>query len=325
LKLKDAGIPIYAIAGNHDILMRKNALPPQILFKDLGLNLLSPKNSYFIFDDIFIGGVPYASKVHLVELKNRLEKLSKIAENYEKKILVIHQGIDKYLPYEYELEIGDLPTNFDYYACGHVHTRILEDFGNGKLSYPGSMEIWKINESGNYLKKGKGFNLVNMDSETIEVELVNVELPREFITEKIQYPQLDEKLNYLKSYISSLIEKPLVNLTVEGGNFNRSDVYEKINESLFDISLKIRPIFKSENILNDESIIADVTTLEPKELLAEKLKELGNEDIINLAIGLLDNLSIDKNEESEKIANDFYKEYFEDIDIDIDDIEDDIS
>ena len=30
LRLKNGKIPLYAIAGNHDIVMRKNALPPQI-------------------------------------------------------------------------------------------------------------------------------------------------------------------------------------------------------------------------------------------------------------------------------------------------------
>ena len=38
-RLKNANIPIYAIAGNHDIVMKKNALPPQILFKDFGLKV----------------------------------------------------------------------------------------------------------------------------------------------------------------------------------------------------------------------------------------------------------------------------------------------
>ena len=48
LALKDAGIPVYAIAGNHDIIMRKNALPPQVLFKEMGLKIISPNNPFFI-------------------------------------------------------------------------------------------------------------------------------------------------------------------------------------------------------------------------------------------------------------------------------------
>ena len=37
LKLKGAGIPIYAIAGNHDVVNRNGAIPPQVLFKKFGL------------------------------------------------------------------------------------------------------------------------------------------------------------------------------------------------------------------------------------------------------------------------------------------------
>ena len=315
LKLKDNGIPVYAIAGNHDILMRKNAIPPQVLFKKLGLNLISPKNPYFVYDNVFIGGCPYHPKLQIDSLKNSLNDLSKEAENYSKKILLIHQGIDKYLPWEYELELADIPQNFDYYGCGHVHTRIIDDFGRGKLAYPGSSEIWKANELGDYVKKNKGFYSVEMNNDFVEVEPINIELQREFIIKNIQYPNLNNEIHDLQSYISKLNEKPIVNLTIEGGNFNRGDVYEKINMELFDISLKIRPIFKSKDILNDEKLIEDVDNLDPKDLLAEKLMVFENEDIIKLAIELLNNLSNDKLEESEKVANKFFKEYFEDIDI----------
>jgi DNA repair exonuclease SbcCD nuclease subunit len=301
--------------------MRKNAIPPQVLFKKLGLNLISPKTPYFVHDDVFIGGTPYHSKLQDDSLKKQLNKLSKEAENYSKKILVIHQGIDKYLPWEYELEIGDIPQNFDYYACGHVHTRIIDDFGRGKLVYPGSTEIWKASELGDYVKKKKGFYLVEMASGETEVEPINIEPQREFIVKHIEYPNLDTEIQDLKSYISKLENKPIVNLTVEGGNFNRGDVYEKINSELFDISLKIRPVFKSEDILNDEKLIEDVATLDPKQLLTEKLQFFDNEDIVKLAIELLNNLSNDKGEESEKIANKFYKDYFEDLDISQDDMD----
>ena len=321
LKLKDNGIPVYAIAGNHDILMRKNAIPPQVLFKKLGLNLISPKTPYFTIDDVFIGGTPYHPKLQIDSLKNILNNLSKEAENYSKKILIIHQGIDKYLPWEYELEIADLPLNFDYYACGHVHTRIIDDFGGGKLVYPGSTEIWKTNELGDYVKKKKGFYLVEMTNDGVEVEPKNIAPEREFIIKNIEYPNLDSDLQDLKSYIIKLKNKPIVNLTVEGGNFNRGDVYEKINQELFEDSLKVRPVFKSEDILNDEKLIEDVASLDPKGLLAERLKGFENEDIVKLAIELLNNLSNDKTEESEKIANKFFKDYFVELDISAEDMD----
>src|SRR5664280_896161 len=77
LRLKNGKIPIYATAGNHDIIMRKNALPPQILYKDFGLKLISPNNPYYMEGDLFIGGAPYTSKYYskyLIEKLNEIEK-----------------------------------------------------------------------------------------------------------------------------------------------------------------------------------------------------------------------------------------------------------
>lgn len=47
LKLKGAGIPMYAIAGNHDVVNRNGAIPPQVLFKKFGLKLISTINTNY--------------------------------------------------------------------------------------------------------------------------------------------------------------------------------------------------------------------------------------------------------------------------------------
>ena len=95
LKLKEENIPVYAIAGNHDIVMRKNALPPQVLYKKFGLRLIGSKNPYFIHEDVFIGGSPYRSKYHSKSLLNSIESLENDAKSYKKKIIILHQSIDK--------------------------------------------------------------------------------------------------------------------------------------------------------------------------------------------------------------------------------------
>ena len=102
-------------------------------------------------------------------------------------MLVLHQGIDLYLPYEYEIKIGDVPKSFNYCAFGHIHERIVDDFGEGKLAYPGSTEIWRSNELDGYKKHGKGFYLVDIGGDQPEIENINIKLPREFIKESIKY------------------------------------------------------------------------------------------------------------------------------------------
>ena len=165
LKLKGSGIPMYAIAGNHDIVIRNDSIPPQVIFKKLGLKVISPINTNYMHGDIFIAGLPFYPSSQVKNLKSKLAELSKKAANHEKSILVLHQGIDKYFGYNYELEIGDLPDNFNYYALGHIHNYVNDNFGKGKLVYPGSGEIWNIKELKDYHESGKGFVIVDIDNE----------------------------------------------------------------------------------------------------------------------------------------------------------------
>jgi exonuclease SbcD len=311
LALKDAGIPVYAIPGNHDIIMRKNTLPPHVLFKELGLNVISPNNPFFIYNGVFIGGLPYTSKHQSTYLTEILKKLENKAKDYNKRILVLHQGVDKYLPFEYELELANLPESFNYYAMGHIHNRIIDDFGEGKLAYPGSTEIWKFDELGNYQKKGKGFYMVDISGDLPEVQPINLKLPREFIKENVEFSKLKIEIEKIKNHILTLPEKPLLNITIEGGNFNRSEVFEELNHAFSDICLSLRPNFKSQDLLDAEEYLIDGNALNPKKLLTEKLSEFKDQKITDFAISLLNEMSDGNLEHAEIIANKFYQEFYE--------------
>ncbi|HSO25002.1 MAG TPA: DNA repair exonuclease [Methanobacteriaceae archaeon] len=311
LALRDAGIPVYAIAGNHDMIMRKNALPPQVLFKEMGLKIISPNNPFFIKEDVFIGGTPYVSKHQATYLTESLKKLEVMSRDYDKRILVLHQGIDKYLPFEYELELANIPESFNYYALGHIHARITDDYGQGKLAYPGSSEIWKIDELGNYQKNGKGFYLVDMDGDVPEIESINMEMPREFIRADIQYPELTAEIEKIKNLVLSLPNKPLLNLTVEGGNFNRSEVYDELNQVFADICLSLRPSFKSQSLIEGEEILKDGSDLNPHKLISEQLKDFENQKITDLALSLLNEMSVGNMENAEEVSKKFYGEFYD--------------
>ena len=97
LRLNEAKIPIYAVAGNHDSILRKGALPPQVLFKDIGLKLISDNNPVYTEGPVLICGVRYVPSSQSRALKSAYDQLSKIADKYLKSILVSHQGIDKWM------------------------------------------------------------------------------------------------------------------------------------------------------------------------------------------------------------------------------------
>lgn len=314
LRLNEAKIPIYAIAGNHDSILRKGALPPQVLFKDIGLKLISPDNPAYTEGPVLICGIPYMPSSQSRALKKKYDQLSSIADKYLKSILVSHQGIDKWMHEDtHEIELSQMPKNFDYYAMGHVHNYIEEDFGKGKLVYPGSMEIWRTSENNdNFRQFGKGFVVVDLSHDKPEVERVKIDLPREFYNEVIDYNKLNERLPIIKEKIQSLESKPMLDITVAGGDFESADVYEIIQDTIGDDVLNLRPSFKPDRILIEEKEIDETKILDPRSLLHKKVNEkYGNEDINRLSIDLLDNLSVGRVDDAKIISDIYYKQHYD--------------
>ena len=311
LKLKGAGIPMYAIAGNHDSAARKGAIPPQVIFKKMGLKVISPINTNYLQDDVFIAGLPFfpASKSNV--LKSKLVDLSKKAADYEKSILVLHQGIDSYLNIQYELEIGDIPDNFNYYALGHIHKYIVTDFGKGKLVYPGSGEIWKTDELPDYREHGKGFVVVDLDGPKPQIKRVKIDMPRMFIERSLDYDNLDSGIAGIKETIKDLEKQPILKLNINNVDTDTGYVYELIKEELGNLSLMIRPTFNMRGEESIDDIITRTESVGPKELIIENLEGYGNSDVNKLAIELYDYLSKDKLEESQALIEQFFMENYQ--------------
>lgn len=313
LRLKGAGIPMYAIVGNHDSLLSKHAIPPQVLFKKLGIKLISGINTDYVYDDIFIAGFPYVPNSQNKVLKKKLAELSSKAEQYDKSILILHQGIDKYLNVNYELEIGDIPDNFDYYALGHIHNYIEDDFGKGKLVYPGSIDILRSNEYNDYLKNGRGFVLVDLDEDKPIIKRITVPISRKFINKTIDFKNLEKDLEIIKIDIEKLDKKPIVNLTILNVDKNVNDVHDLINSELSELTLMIRPIFKFEE---EEIEIVSSNKLGPKELLAKKLGEFGNDAIVKLGVDLYEALYRNSEKEAYNISENYFENNFDSIVVD---------
>ncbi|MBP3792071.1 MAG: DNA repair exonuclease [Methanobrevibacter sp.] len=310
LKLKGAGIPMYAIAGNHDVVMRKGAIPPQVIFKKMGLKVISNINPTYMHGDIFIAGLPYFPASHGKTFRSKLAELSEKASHHEKSILVLHQGIDKYFGYNYELEIGELPDNFNYYALGHIHKYVNDKFGKGNLVYPGSGEIWKTSELPDYLENGKGFVVVDMDGPKPLVKRVKVDIPREFIKRTLDYSNLESGIAGIKETIKDFDKKPILNLVINNVDSDTSRVYELIKEELGDLSLMIRPTFNMFD-MDDPELVADGNgNVAATDIIVKQLEMYDNKDVDALATDLYDLLSKDKMDESKELINQFYEEFY---------------
>ena len=143
----------------------------------------------------------------------------------------------------------------------------------------------------------------------VKVLLVVVESPRVFIDKTISYDDLEDELRNIKSTISGFDKKPIISLNITNIDIDTTDVYELIKKELGDYALMIRPKFQLIDEEVEELINKD-TSLGPKELLVEGLKEFDDESISRLAIDLYDSLSKDDNEGSEKIISDYYDSHF---------------
>lgn len=316
-KLLENGIEVFVIAGNHDVIQKKGTVIPQKLYENDKFHILNFKNSTVeLTNDIVLCGVSYYPKNYEKALKKRLYEIYENVKDYPFKILMLHGSISKYFEMECEFELDTVPEGFDYYAMGHLHNRILDNnFKNGILSYPGSTEIKSKAEINDYNKNKKGYSLVSID-DSINVEKIDFKLERKFISKTIKYYELDEKLNLLEKNIKEEIltktdKKPVLLLTIEEGDFERSDVSKRVYEQLGDITLNIRLTYKpTEEIIKgpDEKI----STYSPEKVLKEIIDEKydNNEKITQLSVDLYKELSIRNSEEAKRISDKFIDEYY---------------
>ena len=309
LKLRGAGIPMYAIAGNHDVVMRKGSIPPHVIFKKMGLKVISNINPTYMHGDIFIAGLPYYPASHSKALKNKLAELSEKANHHDKSILIMHQGIDQYFKFNYELELGEIPDNFNYYALGHIHKYINDAYGKGRLVYPGSGEIWKTSELTDYRINGKGFVVVDLSESKPVVKRVKIDIPREFIERELKYNDLESGIAGIKETIKDFDKKPILRLTIKDVDGDTSSVYEIIKAELGDLALMIRPTFI---MAGEEYELIEVESrkLGPEQLIESKLEGYGNSYVKTLAIDLYHLLSKDKVEESQELINQYFNDHY---------------
>ena len=144
-----------------------------------------------------------------------------------------------------------------------------------------------------------------------QVERVKIDLPRKFYKEIIDYNKFDERIHELKEEIQSLDNKPMIDLSVVGGDFESADVYEVIKKTIGENVLNLRPTFKPDKLLIDEIEIDLDKTLDPRSLLHLKVNEkYGREEVNRLSVDLLDNLSVGRIDDAQMISDRFYKDYY---------------
>jgi DNA repair exonuclease SbcCD nuclease subunit len=192
-RLKDAGIPVLTVDGSHD--SAPNTITGTILYPldSAGLIYHLPRHDGACWskqDCCYVYGIPNFHSKHKTQ-----EALPKFMAEYPPRpdscvcnIFVFHGAVDLPSvkpPYiEAELSADQLPSDFNYYAAGHVHERYLEKFKTGLLAYSGCTETADYREA----KYPKGFMHVRVNEKgEVDPEPIELSSTRRFIILEHEY------------------------------------------------------------------------------------------------------------------------------------------
>jgi DNA repair exonuclease SbcCD nuclease subunit len=193
-RLRDSGIDVLVIRGNHDASVINPIDNPITVLDSSGL-VKYLDHGYVDYGKvrvIGVGCVPTNSRVKMVKA---LRELLGNGVN----IVMMHQYVEG-APYRYPMPnidyytipAGELPKDA-YYAVGHIHEHALRH-PTLEAVYPGSLEIWDSQEFETHVLEGgrlrmvkgqdpKGFLLLNVDegSGRVRVEPIRLKGGRRMI------------------------------------------------------------------------------------------------------------------------------------------------
>ncbi|ADM27952.1 nuclease SbcCD, D subunit [Ignisphaera aggregans DSM 17230] len=173
-KLKDHGIKVIVIAGQHDI-PKRYASTPLFLLSDVGtIDILAvdkPIHTSINIDgsELEIVGVPYSSRSSISRVKP-LKKPSILVAH----LLLKEIGIPSE---EADISINDFPDGFSYIALGDYHIKSVYRHSSGTpIVYPGATEIFKVNECCD-----KYVAIADIDNRNVDINFIKIQSVRPWI------------------------------------------------------------------------------------------------------------------------------------------------
>ena len=295
-----------AVLGDHD-KPKVKGMAPHRLFEDqikiLGADgTAEHKQLKVAGKSVLISGISHLNRSYRTVLAEELKKLESI-KDAGVRVLLLHEGIDSFFPFEdaTEISLGDLPKNYHYYAMGHLHMRIKAPHGLGMLAYPSSSEIIRSDEIAAWQKMGKGFYIVDINDE-VEVTPINLDSIRPQFEVKISYARFKEELQNILDHLASCEKLPIAHVKVEGKGIDRPLVHQALSKAFAGKVLSFRQTITEEAEANLPPLKPGVFQI--NQVLADYLKD---ENLTGLAIELLRYLKVNDAESAKTVA----KNYFE--------------
>jgi len=306
-KLRERGVKVYAVLGDHD-LPKRRAMPPHSLLSEY-VHILGLDVDHDVAElqgiKVLIAGLHHHSRRYRDLLKERLGHLARLAEPYSKSVLVLHQSLDRFLPFEYELCLDEVPTSFSYVAMGHVHRRGSAWHHHTLIAYAGSLEVARRDEVAAWREVGKGFYLVDLSGDEPAIHRVDLSCVRPQVEAVVRYEELRQGLARLVEEARACRKPPVVHLRVEGTRIDRRRVYEEAQAVLGRYVLAWRPEFVEEE--RAAASQGAGRSLDFKELFKEAL---GSEERASLAYELFKLLKDPSRlEEAKRMVEDYYQRW----------------
>ena len=221
--LKENQIKFFFTMGEHDI-SRLPGIPSPFLFEEIDLATYVGDGAPHTYRDLALVGFHKHRKTEIDDLRQKLNGLGPTIEGMAgKKVLVLHQGMLEFHKYAGELVSSDLPSNFDYYAMGHLHDHFQSTFDgfHGPVCYPGSTDA--TSSEGIHEFK-KGFYITDLSGEEAKPEWIQLKSLREEFSPQLSYERLAEEVSSFADRNSSLSKKALLNIKVKGKDMDSTRV-----------------------------------------------------------------------------------------------------
>ena len=300
--LRDKGIDFINIPGDPDTpKVRDEIYTQRLLGESLGLikMLMGDQEPRFVeIDDgemrIRVYGIRSMSTVFRDNLLNLLGSLK---PEGERNILMLHQGFREMLPYDnaWQLEIGSLPKGFQYYACGHLHSRDVRVLPwGGILAVAGSPEIIREEEIEGWRKNGKGGYLVDLSKKEAEIHAINVDVrPQEVV--RINTASVDQDIDNIRKKLGGG-RKPILHVILEGDSSKRGYAMKRLSQ-LSEIAEFYR-IYKDETTDSQLREVKASGSGTISELIAEYLRKQGyNDEEVKLILEVIGKYDSDEADE----------------------------
>jgi exonuclease SbcD len=304
----DGKVKFFSVLGDHD-RPKSRGVAPQVLFEDqmqiLGVGGTAQHQQLKIDGkDVLVAGLSNLSRTYRSLLLEELNKLGGLQLDGKSGILLLHEGIDKFLPFEgaFELCLNEIPRNFDYVAMGHLHQRIKASFGEGELAYPGSSEIISKTEISGWKKIGKGFYIVDLEGDDVEVRDINLECIRPQVETKLNYAHLENGLKELVKTFEGMPKLPLAHVVVEGKDIDRQSVHQTLARALGGVTLSFRPEILEDSELRLPELRAGSFNI--NQVIQDFFKD---EKEAGLALEMWKYLRLGDSDEAQKIADEYFQ------------------